>query len=142
MTQQTYIGKPINRLDGLDKVTGKAKYAAEFEAPDLLYGYVVNSTIAKGKIKKIHTQDALSLPGVVKIFTHDNRPKLAWFDMSYKDQDAPTGSPFRPLRDAKIRYNAQPIALVIADTFELARYAASLITVDYEPVCARQRFAG
>ena len=134
MTQQPYIGKPINRLDGLDKVTGKAKYAAEFDTPDLLHGYVVNSTIAKGKIKKINTQDALSLPGVVKVFTHENRPKLAWFDINYKDQDAPPGSPFRPLRDAKIRYDAQPIALVIAETFEVARYAASLITVEYEQV--------
>lgn len=134
MTQQPYIGKPINRLDGLDKVTGKAKYAAEFDTPDLLHGYVVNSTIAKGKIKKIHVQDALSLPGVIKVFTHENRPKLAWFDMSYKDQDAPPGSPFRPLKDAKISYSAQPIALVIAETFELARYAASLITVEYEQV--------
>lgn len=132
MTQQAYIGKPINRLDGPDKVTGKAKYAAEFHTPDLLHGYVVNSTIAKGKIKKINTQDALSLPGVIKVFTHENRPKLAWFDMSYKDQDAPPGSPFRPLRDAKIRFSAQPIALVIAETFELARYAASLVTVEYE----------
>lgn len=134
MTQQPYIGKPINRLDGLDKVTGKAKYAAEFDTPDLLHGYVVNSTIAKGKIKKIYAQDALSLPGVIKVFTHENRPKLAWFDMSYKDQDAPPGSPFRPLKDAKISYSAQPIALVIAETFELARYAASLITVEYEQV--------
>jgi xanthine dehydrogenase YagR molybdenum-binding subunit len=134
MTQQTYVGKPINRLDGVDKVTGKAKYAAEFDTPDLLHGYVVNSTIAKGKIKKINTQNALSLSGVVKVFTHENRPKLAWFDMSYKDQDAPPGSPFRPLLDAKIRYSAQPIALVIAETFELARYAASLITAEYEQV--------
>ncbi|GAB3996330.1 xanthine dehydrogenase family protein molybdopterin-binding subunit [Spirosoma daeguense] len=130
MTQ--YIGKPLNRIDGYDKVTGKAKYAAEFEASDLLYGYVVNSAIAKGKIKRINTDVALNLPGVIKVFTHENRPKLAWFDMNYKDQDAPPGSPFRPLRDATIRYNAQPIALVVAETFELARYAASLIQVDYE----------
>ncbi len=68
----------------------------------------------------------------MKIFTHENRPKLAWFDMNYKDQDAPPGSPFRPLQDATIRYSGQPIALVVAETFELARYAASLVTVEYE----------
>ncbi|GAB4014811.1 xanthine dehydrogenase family protein molybdopterin-binding subunit [Spirosoma migulaei] len=130
MTQ--YIGKPLSRVDGLDKVTGKAKYAAEFETPDLLYGYVVNSAIAKGKIKRIDATKALSLDGVLQVFTHENRPKLAWFDMNYKDQDAPPGSPFRPLRDAKISYNAQPIALVVAETFELARYAASLVEVDYQ----------
>ncbi|QMW05717.1 xanthine dehydrogenase family protein molybdopterin-binding subunit [Spirosoma foliorum] len=130
MTQ--YIGKPLNRIDGLDKVTGNAKYAAEFDTPDLLYGYIVNSTIAKGKIKRIDSSKALALDGVLQVFTHENRPKIAWLDMKYSDQDAPPGSPFRPLRDAKIKYNTQPIALVVAETFELARYAASLIQVDYE----------
>jgi xanthine dehydrogenase YagR molybdenum-binding subunit len=128
----TQIGKPISRLEGYEKVTGAAKYAGEYNVPDLLYGYVVNSTITKGKIKKIHTEVANALPGVIKIFTHENRPSLAWFDMQYSDMDAPPGSPFRPLHNSEIKYNGQPVALVIAETFELARYAASLITVDYE----------
>ena len=126
------IGKPISRVDGKEKVTGKAKYAAEFFAPDLAYGYVISSAITKGKIKQIDTSDALRLPGVLQVFTHENRPKLAWFDMSYKDQDAPPGSPFRPLHDATITYSGQPIALVVAETFELARYAASLVRVEYK----------
>jgi len=129
MTQ--YTGKPINRVDGADKVTGKAKYAAEFNVPDLAYGYVVSSAIAKGKITKIDASDALSLDGVLQVFTHENRPKLAWFDINYKDQDAPPGSPFRPLHNAKIKYSGQPIALVVAETFEVARYAASLVQVEY-----------
>ncbi|GAB3794597.1 xanthine dehydrogenase family protein molybdopterin-binding subunit [Spirosoma humi] len=132
MTQS--IGKPISRVDGVDKVTGKAKYAAEFNVPDLAYGVVVSSAIAKGKINRIDTSDALSLDGVLAVFTHENRPKLAWFDISYKDQDAPPGSPFRPLHDATIRYSGQPIALVVAETFELARYAATLVRVDYKEV--------
>ena len=126
------IGKPVSRVDGPDKVTGKATYAAEFDVPDLTYGYVVSSTIAKGSIKKIHTSDALSLAGVLQVFTHENRPKLAWFDISYKDQDAPPGSPFRPLHDERIKFSGQPVALVVAETFELARYAASLIRVEYD----------
>ncbi len=126
-----YIGKPLSRVDGVAKVTGKAKYAAEFDAPGLTYGYVVSSTITKGKITHIDTSEALSLPGVLAVITHENRPKIAWLDMSYKDQDAPPGSPFRPLRDSKISFSGQPIALVVAETFELARYAASLIRVDY-----------
>ncbi|MVM33395.1 molybdopterin-dependent oxidoreductase [Spirosoma sp. HMF4905] len=130
MTQ--YTGRPLNRVDGVDKVTGKANYAAEFDVQGLLYGYIVNSTITKGKIRQIHTDDARRVEGIVSIFTHENRPKLAWFDLSYKDQDAPPGSPFRPLRDAQIQFNGQPIALVVAETFELARYAATLIRVDYE----------
>jgi xanthine dehydrogenase YagR molybdenum-binding subunit len=127
-----YIGKPINRVDGVAKVTGKAKYAAEYKAPDIAYGWVISSSIAKGKITHIDTDAALQLPGVIQVFSHENRPSLAWFDMSYKDQDAPPGSPFRPLRDATIKYSGQPIALVVADTFEVARYAASLIRVEYE----------
>ncbi|CAN5615479.1 xanthine dehydrogenase family protein molybdopterin-binding subunit [soil metagenome] len=128
----TAIGKPISRVDGKEKVTGKAKYAAEFNVPDLTYGYVVSSAIAKGKITNIDATDALSLDGVLQVFTHENRPKLAWFDISYKDQDAPPGSPFRPLQDATIKYSGQPIALVVAETFEVARYAASLIRIDYK----------
>ncbi|RRB07380.1 xanthine dehydrogenase family protein molybdopterin-binding subunit [Larkinella rosea] len=127
-----YVGKPISRVDGVAKVTGKAKYAAEFKSPDLLYGWVISSDIAKGAITHIHTADALQVPGVVQVFTHENRPGLAWFDLSYKDQDAPPGSPFRPLHDAEVKYSGQPIALVVAETFELARYAASLIRVEYK----------
>ncbi len=127
-----YVGKPVSRVDGPLKVTGKAKYAAEFNVPDLLYGVVVSSAVTKGKIKHIDTQEALNLSGVWQVFTHENRPKLAWFDFSYKDQDAPPGAPFRPLYSNEIKYNGQPIALVVAETFELARYAASLIQVSYE----------
>ena len=128
----TAIGKPISRVDGKEKVTGKAKYAAEFDAPDLTYGYVVSSTIAKGKITNIDASDALSLDGVLKVFTHENRPRLAWFDISYKDQDAPPGAPFRPLQDATVKYSGQPVALVVAETFEVARYAASLVRIEYK----------
>ena len=128
----TLIGKPISRVDGKEKVTGKAKYAAEFFVPDLTYGYVISSAIAKGKIKRIDANEALCLPGVLKVFTHENRPDAAWFDMKYNDQDAPPGSPFKPLESATIKYSGQPIALVVAETFEVARYAASLVQIDYE----------
>ncbi len=126
-----YIGKPTSRVDGALKVTGTAKYAAEFSADGLTYGYVVSSTIAQGTIKKIDLEEALNLKGVLQIFTHENVSGLAWFDRSYKDEDAVAGSPFRPLYDKKIRYSMQPIALVVAETFELARYAASIIKVEY-----------
>lgn len=127
-----YTGKPVSRVDGHAKVTGGAKYAAEFNNPDLLYGYVVSSGIPRGEIKSIDDTKALAVKGVVKVFTHENAPSLARFDRSYKDQDATGGSPFRPLHDNKVLYNMQPIALVVADTFETARYAASLIEVSYE----------
>lgn len=127
-----YIGKPLSRVDGRDKVTGNAQYAAEFNTSGLAYGYVVSSAIAKGKITGIDASDALQLDGVLQVFTHENRPKLAWFDMNYKDQDAPPGSPFRPFHNETIKYSGQPVALVVAETFELARYAASLVHITYE----------
>lgn len=125
------IGKPADRVDGAAKVTGEARYAAEFVAAGLLYGCVVNSAIAKGKIKRIDTQGAKAVPGVVEVITHENRPHIAWFDRSYKDEDAPPGKPFRALRNADIAFSGQPIALVVAQDFETARYAASLVEVDY-----------
>ena len=131
MTTTNYIGKPVSRVDGYAKVTGGAKYAVEHHAPGVLYGYVVNSTIAKGKISSINAAQALQLPGVLQVFTHENVPHLAWFDKSYKDQDAVSGSPFRPLHSPKIMFSMQPVALVVAETFELARYAATLVDIDY-----------
>ncbi|MBP2315378.1 xanthine dehydrogenase family protein molybdopterin-binding subunit [Azospirillum soli] len=126
------IGKPVSRVDGRLKVTGGAKYAAEFSAPGLAHGYIVSSTIARGRITRIDTSAALALPGVLHVFTHENRPSLAWFDRKWKDDDAPKGSPFRPLYDAEIIHSLQPVALVVAESFELARYAARLVQVEYE----------
>ncbi|SFP74602.1 xanthine dehydrogenase family protein molybdopterin-binding subunit [Hymenobacter arizonensis] len=127
-----YIGKPTSRVDGTAKVTGAAKYAAEYNVPNLLYGVVVCSHITKGRITKIHAADVLAVPGVVQVFSHENVPSLAWFDHNYKDDVAPGGSPFRPLHEPEIRFNMQPVALVVADTFELARYAASILEIEYE----------
>jgi len=131
ITDTNFIGKPASRVDGKVKVTGAAQYAAEFQTSGLTYGVVVSSSIAKGRIIQIDTTAALSLPGVLQVFTHENRPGLAWFDKKYQDEDAPPGSPFRPLYDEKILFSQQPIALVVADSFELARYAASLVKVTY-----------
>jgi len=127
-----YTGQSANRVDGPLKVTGKAKYAAEFEAEGLLYGYIINSAIAKGEIASIDSSEALKLEGVVKVFTHEEVSGLAWFNIKYKDMDSPPGNPFRPLHDNKILYSMQPIGLVIAESFELARYAASLVKVLYD----------
>jgi len=127
-----YIGKPINRVDGHAKVTGRAKYAGEYNVPNLAYGVVLSSAIAKGRITKIVTNEALSLDGVLQIFTHENAPRTSPLDESYKDEDAPPGSPFRPLHDGRIMFSGQPVALVLAETFELARYAASLVRVEYQ----------
>lgn len=131
-SQRIGIGSAVNRIDGIAKVTGQARYAAEHPAPDLLHGVVVSSTIAKGRITNIDESAARAVPGVVEIVTHNNRPHIAWFDKSYQDDVAPPGSPLRPLYDNKVYYSGQPIALVVAEDFETARYAASLVRVSYD----------
>ena len=128
-----YIGTPTSRIDGIAKVTGAAKYAAEFNVPGgVLYGSIVPSTIAKGRIISLDTSAAMGVEGVSTVLTHENRPRMAGRDRDYKDDVAPDGSPFRPLYDDKIRFNGQPIALVVAETSEVARFAASLVRVEYE----------
>jgi xanthine dehydrogenase YagR molybdenum-binding subunit len=129
MTQ--YIGTATSRIDGIAKVTGAAKYAADFNTPGLLYGWVVGSTIAKGRITRIDRSAAMRVKGVVEVLAHDNRPPMADKDEAYHDDVAPEGSPFRPLYDDKVKFNGQPIALVVAETSEAARYAASLVKVEY-----------
>ncbi len=126
------IGGSINRVDGLAKVTGQARYAAEYPVEGLLHGFVVSSAIAKGRILSIDEAAARAVPGVAEIITHANRPDVAWMEYSYREEAGPPGSSFRALYDDRVMFNAQPIALVLADTFEAARYAASLIEVSYD----------
>ncbi len=70
-----YIGKEMSRVDGVAKVTGQAKYAAEFQVPDLAYGFIVLGTVAKGTIQSIDTREAEAAGGVIRVFTHLNAPK-------------------------------------------------------------------
>jgi len=132
-TGRVEIGAEVPRVDARDKVTGRARYAAEHSAANLCYGVVVNSTIAKGRIARMDTARALAFPGVLDVLSHDHRPKTRSLSLFYKDMTAPGGSPFKPFRDATVHYSGQPIALVIAESFEAARHAATLIEVVYEP---------
>jgi xanthine dehydrogenase YagR molybdenum-binding subunit len=127
-----YIGASTSRVDGLAKVTGQAKYAADFNTPGLAHGSVVTSSIAKGRIARIDCSAALGVNGVLDVLTHENRPLMADDDQAYKDDVAPGGSPFRPLYGDRIMFSGQPIALVVAETSEIARFAASLVLVEYE----------
>ncbi len=128
----TYVGSPHSRVDGRLKVTGAARYAGEVAAPGLLHGYVVSGTIAKGRITAIDTAAAEAVPGVVKVFTHANRPRVPGGDEAYQDAVAPPGQPFRPLFNDRILYSGQPVALVVAEDFATARHAASLVDVQVE----------
>jgi xanthine dehydrogenase YagR molybdenum-binding subunit len=132
MTSFSQFGKPTSRIDGRAKVTGAAKYAGEYNVPGLAHGSVVSSAVAKGRIKRIDFEEAMAVDGVIAVFTHAHRPKLAASDQAYHDEIAPPGSPFRPLYDDKIRFSGQPVALVVAEELEIGRFAASLVRVEYE----------
>ena len=128
---ERHFGSPRSRVDGHAKVTGTARYAAEYFAPDLAHGYVVSSAVAKGRITRIDTGAALAVPGVLHVFTHENRPRTAWLNRNHRDQVAPPGAPFRALYDETIQYSGQPVALVIGESFEAARDGAALVRVEY-----------
>ena len=128
-----YIGTATPRVDGRAKVTGEAKYAAEFNTSGLAYGSVIESAIPKGRIARIDTSEALRVVGVLDVLTHENRPRMASTDHDWKDDVAPEeGSPFRPLYDERILFSGQPVALVLAEASETARFAASLVHIDYD----------
>lgn len=135
--QERFVGRATSRVDGVLKVTGQALYAAEYGTQGILYGAVVSSTVAAGHIRRIEVRQAKSVPGVVDIFTHENRTKAAWLDRNWRDEVAPPGHPLRPLYSDRILYSGQPIALVVAESFEAARDAASLVHAEYdvEPHC-------
>lgn len=90
-------GQALDRVDGPAKVTGQARYAAEYPAADLLHGSVVSSDVARGRVRGIDCAAALAVPGVVAVLHHLNRPPMAGDDEPYKDADAAEGEPFRPL---------------------------------------------
>ncbi|KRQ93900.1 aldehyde oxidase [Bradyrhizobium jicamae] len=129
----SYIGSATSRVDGRAKVTGEAKYAGEFNVSGLVHGYVVDSPIPKGRIVRIDTSGALGVAGVIDVLTHSNRPTMADKDDAYKDEVAPEkGSPYRPLYDDRIQFTGQPVALVLAEDWETARVAASLVKIEYQ----------
>jgi xanthine dehydrogenase YagR molybdenum-binding subunit len=129
---KAYVGTPTSRIDGRAKVTGAAKYAGEFAADGLVHGFAVEATITRGRITRLDTSEALKVTGVLDVLTHEHRPPLADKDEGWKDETAPEqGSPFRPLYDETIKFNGQPVALVLADDWETAKFAAALVRIEY-----------
>jgi xanthine dehydrogenase YagR molybdenum-binding subunit len=132
VTTTAYIGQSINRTDGPAKVTGDAKYAYEHNVENLAYGFVVCSAVARGTIRRIDATAALGLPGVLQVLTHENTPRVSHSTGEIPDEDKSPGTPFIPLQDGEVRFSQQPVALVVAETFEVAGYAASLVHVEYD----------
>lgn len=129
MSHDTVIGKPLDRVEGHQKVTGQAQYSAETPIANLTHGVFVESTIAHGRITDIQTQAAENAPGVHAVFTHRNTPEIGETEVL---TPGAAGQKFLPMQSDRIEYAGQHIALVIADTLEQATYAASLVDVQYE----------
>ena len=124
------IGQPVSRVDGRQKVTGAATYAAEFNVPGLAYAAVVRSTVASGRITSIDSAEAERAAGVLGVLTHRNAPRLAYQPLKGLPNPA-VGERLHVLQDDRVNHQGQPIALVIADTLEQANYAARLVRITY-----------
>jgi xanthine dehydrogenase YagR molybdenum-binding subunit len=119
---QGVVGKPLDRVDGRLKVTGGARYAYEMQQ-NTLYGFVVEASIGKGTIKSIDTRAAEKAPGVVLVLTHRNAP----------EQGTGNHREAHPvLTGPEVTNYGQPVAFVVAESFEQARAAAYLVDVKYD----------
>jgi xanthine dehydrogenase YagR molybdenum-binding subunit len=132
---QGVLGRPLNRVDGPLKVSGRATYAYEHAgAGQVAYGFIVGAGISNGRVLSIDTAEAKAIPGVLLIMTHVNTPKQAAYVTADKVGEH-GGSPYgvaRPfLVDDQVHYYGEPVALVVADSFENARDAAAQVKVRY-----------
>src|SRR5689334_4060830 len=101
-----FIGRPVSRVDGREKVSGGATYAAEFEVPGLAHAAIVRSTIAKGRIQSIDASAAEQAPGVVAVITHRNAPRLAY--RPHKGfTDPAVGERLHVLQDDQVHHQGQ-----------------------------------
>jgi xanthine dehydrogenase YagR molybdenum-binding subunit len=120
------IGQPIDRLDGRLKVTGGARYAAEYRVPNVVHAVLVQSTIAAGSIAGFDLQDAKGMPGVLAIITPDNAGKLT------HPTKVPQAVAGPLLQNNDILFNGQHVAVVVAETLEQAQAAAAAVHVSYK----------
>lgn len=127
----THIGQAIDRIDGLLKVTGTAAYATDYAVKNVAHAVIFKSTIASGEILAINTGEAEKAAGVLAVITHKNAPKL-------NVEGGIRGGAL--LQSPSIEFYGQHIGLVVAETFEQARYAARLVKVDYKKTDAKVDF--
>src|SRR5436190_16768266 len=116
------LGQPVNRIDGILKVTGAAPYATDYPIKNIAYAVLFKSTIAAGTITGIDSSEAEKSPGVLSIVTHKNAPKL-------NVKGGLRGGAL--LQSDEIKFYGQHIGIVVAETFEQARHAVQLIKMTY-----------
>ncbi|MBI0474274.1 xanthine dehydrogenase family protein molybdopterin-binding subunit [Sphingomonas sp. MA1305] len=130
---QDVIGKPIDRIDGPLKVSGRAIYAAEYDIPNLAYGFLVRATVGSGKVVDINADAVRGLPGVIDVIT-DYKTFIR-----NPGQGGDRKKPQQGVDD--VAYFGEPIAIVVAESYEAARDAAQQLTVEYEEKDGRYDFA-
>ena len=140
--KHSHVSRPVDRIDGRLKVTGKAPFTAEFAIDGLTHAALANSTIAKGRIARIDLSEAQAAPGVVAILTHENAPRLKRPSLlNVNNVGKGVGSSDLPImQDDAIHYDGQAVAVVVAQTLEQAEHAASLVRVEYAAGTARVSF--
>jgi xanthine dehydrogenase YagR molybdenum-binding subunit len=124
-------GQPLNRVDGVRKVTGTATFSAEHKIPRLAHAVLVMSTIANGRISAVDSVDAERMRGVIAVLTHKNAPRLPSAGKAAAGQP-PAGRVLNLLQDDRVHYNNQPVALVVAETLEQAADAARHVRLGYQ----------
>jgi xanthine dehydrogenase YagR molybdenum-binding subunit len=129
-TNAPLIGQPMDRTDGLLKVTGEARYAAEFPEARIAHAVLVTSTISSGSIASIDASRAQSLPGVLLVMTYQNAPRLP--NGGRPPLAPPAGRHLSLLQDNQIHYSNEPVAVVVADTLERATDAAQQVRIAYQ----------
>ncbi|MDX3099213.1 xanthine dehydrogenase family protein molybdopterin-binding subunit [Nonomuraea angiospora] len=127
---QAAVGAPLSRVDGRLKVTGKALYAAEHDVDGVVYAVIVDSGIARGRITSIDTRAALAHPGVLRVISHRDAPKLPYRDNAGSNN--PPGRRLRVFQDDRVLFHGQPVAVVVATTLQAAQHGASLVEVGYD----------
>jgi xanthine dehydrogenase YagR molybdenum-binding subunit len=120
------IGKPLPRPDGVEKVTGRAQYTADNSAPDLLHAVLVTASIPAGRVTSIGIDEAMREAGVESVLTHQDMPKFG------RMGGPPTAQSFMPMQSGQIRYEGQPVAIVLASTLEAAEAGARKVLVHYK----------
>jgi xanthine dehydrogenase YagR molybdenum-binding subunit len=134
------IGAPVTRIDGPLKVTGKARFAAEFMPENMQYAALAYSTIAHGRITRLDTAAAEAAPGVSLVMTYRNAPRLKPMPMMGSSPSAGGQSKLPIMQDDEVHWNGQPVAVVVAQTQAQADHAASLIDIAYTPLPAQTSF--
>ncbi len=125
------IGRPLPRVDGRAKVTGGARYAADFNQEGQLYAVIVSATVGLGRVTAIDSGEVEGMPGVVAVITHRNAPSLPYGP--HKGYiDPAVGERLHVLQDDRVRFYGQPVAIVVADTLDHAERAAAALRVTYE----------